>query len=84
MEANLLAAEPRDLALRERKQGYDEQQPETEARENGGKEADVERTRRGGFPIRAATIAILAVGLVQVLWAALLAYGAYTAVEWLS
>jgi len=83
MEANLLAAEPSALALPERKHDHDERQPEAEARENGGKEADVERTR-SGFPIRAATIAILAVGLVQVLWAALLAYGAYTAVEWLS
>ena len=84
MEANLLAAEPSALALHEFNQGCDEQQPEAEARENGGKEADFERAKRGGFPIRAATIAILAVGLVQVLWAALLAYGAYTAVEWLS
>jgi hypothetical protein len=84
MEANLLAAEPSALALPERKHDHDERQPEAEARENGGKEADFERAKRGGFPIRAATIAILAVGLVQVLWAALLAYGAYTAVEWLS
>ena len=82
MEANLLAAEPSALALRERKQRYDEQQPEADARENGGKEADVERTR-SGFPIRAATIPLLAVAFAQVLWVALLGYGAYTAVEWL-
>jgi len=83
MEANLLAAEPSALALRERKQRYDEQQPEADARENGGEEADVNCTTRGGFPIRATTIAVLAVGIAQVLWVALLGYGAYTAVEWL-
>ena len=75
MEANLLAAEPSALALHEFNQGCDEQQPEAEARENGGKQADVEGTTRGGFRRRAATISFLALGLMQVLWVALLGYG---------
>ena len=83
MEANLLAAEPSALALHEFNQGCDEQQPEAEARENGGKQADVEGTTRGGFRRRAATISFLALGLMQVLWVALLGYGAYAAVTWL-
>ena len=83
MEANLLAAEPSALALPERKHDHDERQPEAEARENGGKEADVDGTTRGGFRRRAATISFLALGLMQVLWLALLGYGAYAAVAWL-
>jgi hypothetical protein len=80
MEANLLAAEPTALALGELEHGYGEHQPEADASENSGKEADVGRRAAGGFPIHRASIALVAV--VQLLWIGLLVYGTYLAVEW--
>jgi hypothetical protein len=83
MEANLLAAEPTALALGELEHGYDDQQPEAEARENSGKEADVDRSRSVRFSKRAASIALVGLVVAQLVWMALLVYGAYTALVWL-
>jgi hypothetical protein len=83
MEANLLTAEPTALALGELEQGYGDHQPEADAREDSGKEADVGGSPVRGFPVRPASIALAAVVVAQLLWVALLVYGAYSAVVWL-
>ena len=88
MEANLLAAEPSALALGELQHGYGDQQPEADAREERRKEASVEAgvdgSPVGGSLIRLASIALVAaVAVAQLLWVALLVYGAYSAAVWL-
>ena len=83
MEANLLAAEPSARALRERKHGGEQEKPEDQARDYTGKEAGVERSPVSRFHRRLASMSLVVVGVVQVLWVALLAYVAYSAVMWL-
>ena len=84
MEANLLAAEPSALALGELEQGYGDQQPEADAREDSGKEAGVDGSPVVGFLIRPASITLIAaVAVAQLVWVALLVYGAYSAAVWL-
>ena len=67
MEANLLTAESSALALGELKQGYGDQQPKADARNDSGK----------------GRIALVALVVAQLLWVALLVYGAYSAAVWL-
>lgn len=84
MEANLLAAEPSAFALGELQPGYGDQQPEADAREERGKEAGVEGSSMVGFLIRPASVALVAaVAVAQLVWVALLVYGAYWAAVWL-
>ena len=87
MEANLLAAEPSALALGELQHGYSDQQPQADAREKHGneaKEAGVDGSPMLGFLTRPASIALVAaVAVAQLVWVALLVYGAYSAAVWL-
>ena len=84
MEANLLAVEPSALALGELQQGYGDQQPEDDARKEHGKEAGVDGSPMLGFLIRPASISLVTVVVAaQLLWVALLSYGAYWAAVWL-
>ena len=87
METNLLAAEPSALALGELQHGYSDQQPQADAREQHGnetKEAGVDGSPMLGFLLRPASIALVAaVAVAQLVWVALLVYGAYWAAVWL-
>ena len=82
MEANLLAAEPSALALGELEYGSGDQQPEADAREERGKQAAVDPSRLVRLLIHPASISLVIV-VVQVMWVALLVYGAYSAAVWL-
>ena len=79
MEANLLAAEPSALELRERKHGGDQEHPKREAGDGTGKEPGVERSPVSRFHRRLASMSLVAVAVVQVLWIALLICVAYFA-----
>ena len=84
MEANLLVAEPSALALGELQHGYGDQQPEADAREERDKKAGDDGSSMVGFLIRPASIALVAaVAVAQLVWVALLVYGAYSAAVWL-
>jgi len=84
MEANLLAVEPSALALGELQHGYGDQQPEADAREKQGQEAGADGSPMLGFLIRPASVALIAaVAAAQLVWVALLVYGAYSAAVWL-
>ena len=84
MEANLLAVEPSALALGELQHGYGDQQPDADAREKRGKKAGVDGSPMLGFLIRPASISLVTVVVAaQLLWVALLVYGAYSAAVWL-
>ncbi len=84
MEANLLAVEPSALALGELQHGYSDQQPQADAREKHGKEAGVDGSPMLKFLMRLASVALVAaVAVVQLVWVALLVYGAYSAAVWL-
>ena len=84
MDANLLAAEPTALALGELEKRYDDHQSDAGAHEDKGNEAEVDGSP-GGFPVHAASLGIGVAALVvaQLVWVALLVYGAYSAVAWL-
>ena len=84
MEANLLAAEPSARGLRERKHGGEQEQPEHQARDYTGEEAGVERSPVRRFHRRLASMSLVVLAVVQVMWIALLAYAAYSAVIFLS
>ena len=84
MEANLLAAEPSARGLRERKHGGEQEQPEDQARDYTGEEAGVERSPVRRFHRRLASMSLVVLAVVQILWIALLAYAAYSAVIFLS
>jgi len=85
MDANLLAAEPTALALGELEKRYDDHQVDAGAHEDNGKEDEVDGSPGGGFPLHAASLGIGLAALVvaQLVWVALLVYGAYSAVAWL-
>ncbi len=83
MEANLLTAEPSALPLVELQQGYGDQEPEADACEERGKDAGVEGSSMVVFPIRPTSIALAALVVAQLVWVALLVYGAYLAAVWL-
>ena len=84
MEANLLAVEPSALPLGELQHGYGDQQPEADAREKQGQEAGADGSPMLGFLMRPASIGLVAtVAVVQLVWVALLVYGAYSAAVWL-
>ena len=85
MDANLLAAEPTALALGELEKRFDDHRLDAGAHEDNGKEAEVDGSPGGGFPVHVATIGIALAALVvaQLVWVALLVYGAYLAVAWL-
>jgi hypothetical protein len=81
MESNVMAAQPSALALREREHGGEQQQPENQAPHKDGKNAGVERSSMRGSIERLASMAVVAlVALVQLLWGAVLAYVAYSAI----
>lgn len=81
MEANLLGAEPSAVALGQRVCGNGDQQPEGEARDQSGHEADVDSSGSGSVLTDRASMSLLAVG--QLVWLALLAYGGYWVAMWL-
>lgn len=84
MEANLLAVEPSALALGELQHGYGDQQPQADAREKQSQEAGVDGSSMLGFLMRPASVALVAaVAVAQLVWVALLVYGAYSAAVWL-
>lgn len=83
MEANLLAAQPLARELGEYDRGGEHQEPQDDARDDRGEEPGVESARVGGIPRRLATMSLLALVVVQLLWVALLAYLGYSAVVWL-
>lgn len=81
MDANPLVAEPTVLALGELEERYDDHQSDAEAHEDKGKEAEVDGSSGGRSPVHAASIGIAVAALVvaQLVWVALLVYGAYLA-----
>jgi hypothetical protein len=84
MESNLMASEPSALVLRERERGGEQEKPEGQAHDDAGKGPSVERSPLSWFPERLASMTLVAfVVVVQLLWAALLAYAALSAVRWL-
>jgi hypothetical protein len=84
MESDLTATEPSTLALREREHGREQQKPEGQAHDDAGKDPGVERSPLTRSPERLASMTLVAlVAVVQLLWAALLAYAAYSAAMWL-
>jgi hypothetical protein len=85
MDANLLAAEPTALALGELEKRFGDHQLDARAHEDNGKEAEVDGSPGGASPVHAASISIALAALVvaQLVWVALLVYGAYLAVAWL-
>ena len=82
MEANLLTAEPLALGLGELQHGDGDTQPEADAREEHGKQAEVELSPLVGVLSHPVSISLVVV--VQLLWAALLVYAAYWAAVQLS
>lgn len=79
-----MASEPSTLALGKRQHSREQQEPEGKAHDDAGKDPGVERSPLTWFPERLASMALVAfVAVVQLLWAALLAYAAVSAVTWL-
>ncbi len=92
MEANLLGTRPPADALHQRAYGEGEQQQEIEAHLQGDRNAAlqpfgpggslVERT--GGLILRGGYLLLfMGVGIGQLVWVALLLYGAYSIWQWL-
>ena len=78
MEANLLGAPP-TAALRQPAYGKGDQQPSIDGPQHGAQEPEAESFRPISRPIhRAGSLLLVAgVAVAQVVWVALLAYGAY-------
>jgi hypothetical protein len=84
MESNVMAAEPSALALLEREHSGEQQQPESQAHDEAGKNAGVERSPLTRSIERLASMTVVAsIALLQLFWGALLAYVAYSAIVWL-
>ena len=92
MEANLLGTRPSADALHQPAYGEGEQQPDTDAHLRGDKAADVESfgsggplvERTDGLILRSAYLLLfMGVGIGQLAWVALLAYGACSIWQWL-
>jgi hypothetical protein len=74
MEGDLLGADPSALLLGEREYGDGHQEPEAQTRDESGHQADVHFS--GSRSLLTATL-ITVVAVVQLVWVALLVYGAY-------
>ena len=79
MEANLLGAEPSAIALDQRVYGNGYPQPAADGPEQGGEETERRPSRLiSGLIHRAGTLLLVGgVTVAQLVWVALLAYGAY-------